>query len=169
MISLAQAVAIVIAVLWLVMGFRIAAIVSMGGLVFVIIMSFLVMALWGIDLQRMSLGALIIAMGMMVDNAIVVADGILVRMQKGVERTQAAVEAATQPAGPLLGATIIAVMAFYPIYASDQSAGEYCKSLFQVVAIALLLSWVLSVTVTPLMCIWLLPAPAAIALEANGG
>ena len=76
-----------------------------------------------------------------------------------MDRTQAAIEAAAVPAWPLLGATVIAVMAFYPIYASDQSAGEYCKSLFQVVAIALLLSWVLSVTITPLMCIWLLPDP----------
>ena len=159
MISLLQAVAIVIAVLWISMGFRIAAIVSLGGLVFVIIMSFLVMAIWGIDLQRMSLGALIIAMGMMVDNAIVVADGILVRMQKGMERVQAAIEAATQPAIPLLGATIIAVMAFYPIYASDEGAGEYCATLFQVVAVSLLISWILSVTITPLMCIWLLPTP----------
>jgi multidrug efflux pump subunit AcrB len=159
MVSLAQAVGIVLIVLWVAMGLRTALIVGFGGLVFVIIASFLMMYLWGIDLQRMSLGALVIAMGMMVDNAIVVADGVLVRMQKGMNRTQAAIEAASVPAWPLLGATAIAVMAFYPIYASDQSAGEYCKSLFQVVAIALLLSWVLSVTITPLMCIWLLPDP----------
>jgi multidrug efflux pump subunit AcrB len=159
MISLAQAVAIVLVVLWVAMGLRTALIVGFGGLVFVIVGSFLVMYQWKIDFQRMSLGALVIAMGMMVDNAIVVADGVLVRMQKGMNRTQAAIEAAAVPAWPLLGATIIAVMAFYPIYASDQSAGEYCKSLFQVVAIALLLSWVLSVTITPLMCIWLLPDP----------
>jgi multidrug efflux pump subunit AcrB len=159
MVSLAQAVGIVLAVLWVAMGLRTAMIVGFGGLVFVIVGSFLVMYLLRIDLQRMSLGALVIAMGMMVDNAIVVADGVLVRMQRGMERKQAAIEAAAVPAWPLLGATIIAVMAFYPIYASDQSAGEYCKSLFQVVAIALTLSWVLSVTITPLMCIWLLPDP----------
>ena len=159
MVSLAQAVAIVVVVLWLAMGFRIAAIVSLGGLVFVIVMSLLVMSVWGIDLQRMSLGALIIAMGMMVDNAIVVADGIMVRIQQGMDRKQAAIEAATQPAWPLLGATVIAVMAFYPIYVSDEGAGEYCASLFQVVAISLLISWVLSVTITPLMCMWMLPDP----------
>jgi multidrug efflux pump subunit AcrB len=164
MVSLSQAVAIVMVVLWMAMGFRTAMIVGFSGLVFVILVSFLVMYLWGIDLQRMSLGALVIAMGMMVDNAIVVVDGIVVRLQKGTSRVAAAIEAATTPAWPLLAATVIAVMAFYPIYASDEAAGEYCMSLFQVVAIALLLSWLLSVTITPLMCIWLLPDPK----EASG-
>lgn len=159
MVSLAQAVVIVLVVLWVAVGLRTAVVVGMCGLVFVILSSFLVMSLWGIDLQRMSLGALIIAMGMMVDNAIVVVDGILVRMQQGISRTKAAIEAATAPSMPLLGATVIGVMAFYPIYASTESAGEYCESLFQVVAVALLLSWVLSVTITPAMSIWLLPTP----------
>ncbi len=159
MVSLAEAVAIVLVVLWIAMGLRTAMVVGMCGLVFVILGSFLVMWLWKIDLQRMSLGALIIAMGMMVDNAIVVADGVLVRIGQGMNRTKAAIEAATLPSWPLLGATIVAVMAFYPIYASNESAGEYCASLFQVVAVALILSWVLSVSITPLMCIWLLPEP----------
>jgi multidrug efflux pump subunit AcrB len=126
MVSLTQAVAIVLVVLWIAMGFRTAMIVGFCGLVFVILMSFLVMYLWGIDLQRMSLGALVIAMGMMVDNAIVVVDGIVVRIQQGRSRVAAAVEAATVPTWPLLGATVIAVMAFYPIYASNEAAGEYC-------------------------------------------
>jgi len=159
MISLMQAVAIVLVVLWVAMGLRTALIVGMTGLAFTIIASFLFMKLGGIDLQRMSLGALIIAMGMMVDNAIVVSDGILVRIQQGMDRVKAAVEAATQPSWPLLGATFVAVAAFYPIAASEESAGEYCETLFSVVAIALMLSWVLSVTITPVMCIALLPAP----------
>jgi multidrug efflux pump subunit AcrB len=161
MVSLLQAVTIVLVVLWLATGLRTAVVVGLCGLVFVILASFLVMQLWGIDLQRMSLGALVIAMGMMVDNAIVVVDGILVRIQKGMDRTEAAIEAATTPSIPLLGATVIGVMAFYPIYASEESAGEYCESLFQVVAVALLLSWILSVTVTPLMAILLLPGRKA--------
>jgi multidrug efflux pump subunit AcrB len=107
----------------------------------------------------MSLGALVIAMGMMVDNAIVVADGILVRLQQGKDKIKSAIEAATQPSIPLLGATVIAVMTFYPIAASNESAGEYCVSLFYVVAISLLLSWVLAVTITPLMCIGILKPP----------
>ncbi len=158
-INLIEAVIIVMCVLWIAMGFRVALIVGICGLVFTIVISFLFMYLWKIDLQRMSLGALIVAMGMMVDNAIVVVDGIMVRVNRGMDRAKAAVEAASEPAWPLLGATLIAVMAFYPIYASEESAGEYCVSLFQVVAIALLLSWVLCVTITPLMCIWLLPKP----------
>ena len=161
MVNLVAAVAIVLAVLWVATGLRTALIVGLCGLFFTIVASFLVMNLMGIDLQRMSLGALVIAMGMMVDNAIVVADGILTRMQRGMNKTKAAIEAAAQPSIPLLGATIIAVMAFYPIAASDEAAGEYCVSLFYVVAISLLLSWVLAVTITPLMGIWFLPAPKA--------
>ena len=159
MVSLLQAIAIVLAVLWVSMGLRTSIVVGLCGLVFVILMSFVVMKLFGIDLQRMSLGALIIAMGMMVDNAIVVSDGVLVRLQQGMSRIKAAVEAATLPSMPLLGATIIAALTFYPIAASDENAGEFCVSLFYVVGIALMISWVLSVTVTPLMCIAILPAP----------
>lgn len=158
-ISLIESVVIVVAVLWIFMGFSTATVVGISGLLLTIIGTFLCMNLLGIDLQRMSLGALVIAMGMMVDNAIVVADGVLVRLQRGMDRKRAAIEAATQPAWPLLGATLIAVLAFYPIYASVEGAGEYCASLFQVVAISLLLSWALSVTATPLLCIWMLPTP----------
>ena len=159
LINLAEAVAIVLFVLWIATGLKTALIVGLCGLVFTIIASFVFMKIFGIDLQRMSLGALVIAMGMMVDNAIVVADGILVRLQQGKDKIKAAVEAATQPSIPLLGATIIAVMTFYPIAASNESAGEYCVSLFYVVAISLLISWVLAVTITPLMCIGILKLP----------
>ncbi|MCZ6834602.1 MAG: efflux RND transporter permease subunit [Planctomycetota bacterium] len=162
LISLLQAIAIVLVVLWVAMGLRTALVVGLTGLVFVIIISFLIMNLVGIDLQRMSLGALVVAMGMMVDNAIVVADGILVRMQKGMDRTKAAIEAASQPAIPLLGATVIAVLAFYPIAASTESAGEYCATLFSVVGISLMVSWVLAVTAAPIMCMDFLPAPKQI-------
>jgi multidrug efflux pump subunit AcrB len=113
----------------------------------------------GVDLQRMSLGALIIALGMMVDNALVVADGIAVRLQQGMDRKRAAIEAAAQPAWPLLGATVIALMTFYPIFASVDAAGEYCRTLFTVVAMSLLVSWVVSMTLTPLQCIDMLPEP----------
>jgi len=108
MISLAQAVAIVLVVLALTMGMRMAIVIGLSGLALAILATFMVMAVVGIDLQRVSLGALIIAMGMMVDNAIVVADGIAVRMQKGMERKKAAIESASQPAWPLLGATVVA-------------------------------------------------------------
>ncbi len=160
LISFMEAVAIVLVILAIFMGVRLGLIIG-GALVLTILASFLVMALLGIDLQRMSLGALIIALGMMVDNAIVVADGIVIRVQSGKDRIKAAIESAKQPAMPLLGATIIAVMAFYPIYSSTEGAGEYCRTLFTVVAISLMLSWVISMTVTPLQCIDLLPGSKA--------
>jgi len=167
-VSLAQAVLIVLAVLWLAMGWRMGIIIG-SSIILTILGSFIVMAAIGIDLQRMSLGALIIALGMMVDNSIVVAEGALVRMQQGMDRVKAAVEAAAQPAWPLLGATVVAVLAFYPIAASTENAGEYCASLFSVAAISLLLSWILSVTVTPLQCVALLRVQPVQAGSAGGG
>jgi multidrug efflux pump subunit AcrB len=158
LISFAQALAIVIVVLTIGMGWRLASIIGLA-LVATILASFLLMSILGIDLQRMSLGALIIALGMMVDNAIVVADGFKVRLEKGMERKQAAIESAAAPSLPLLGATVVAVMAFYPIYASPEDAGEYCATLFSVVAISLLVSWLISVTLTPVQCMDMLPEP----------
>ncbi|QDG74709.1 efflux RND transporter permease subunit [Labrenzia sp. PHM005] len=158
LISLAQAVVIVLVVLTLTMGLRMGIIIGTG-LLLTILATFIVLAMLGIDLQRMSLGALIIALGMMVDNSIVVADGATVRMAQGMDRKQAAIEAASRPSISLLGATIIAVMAFYPIFASLESAGEYCRTLFSVVGIALIASWVISMTVTPLQCVAMLPEP----------
>ncbi len=157
-INLAEAVAIVLVVLALTMGWRMGVIIGTA-LIMTIIVTFVLMALFGIDLQRMSLGALVIALGMMVDNSIVVADGILVRLNQGMERTKAAIEAASLPSIPLLGATVIAVMAFYPIFASTESAGEYCRTLFTVVAISLLSSWLISITLTPIQCMDMLPTP----------
>ena len=156
-INLAEAVAIVLIVLAVVMGWRMGVIIGTA-LIMTIVVTFVLMAIFGIDLQRMSLGALVIALGMMVDNSIVVADGIVVRLKQGMERTKAAIEAASSPSIPLLGATVIAVMAFYPIFASTESAGEYCRTLFTVVAISLLSSWVISITLTPLQCLDMLPA-----------
>jgi multidrug efflux pump subunit AcrB len=161
MISLLEAVAIVLALLALTMGLRAGIIIGISGLVFPILGTFIVMAIMGIDLHRISLGALIIAMGMMVDNAIVVTDGIMVRIAQGMDRKQAAIEAANGPAWALLGATVVACMAFYPIFASSYDTGEYAGSLFTVVAISLLLSWVFCQTVGPLLCIAMLPAPKA--------
>jgi multidrug efflux pump subunit AcrB len=159
MVSLIQAVVIVLVILAVTMGVRIGVIIGFSGLVFAILGTMIVMAIMGIDLHRVSLGAMVIAMGMMVDNAIVVADGIAVRLKQGMERNAAAVEAASLPSMPLLGATIVACMAFYPIFASDFDTGEYSGSLFTVVAISLLISWLLSQTITPLMCVMFLPDP----------
>jgi multidrug efflux pump subunit AcrB len=155
MINLVEAVAIVLVVLALPMGLRMGIIIG-SGLVLTILATFILMAVFGIDLERMSLGALVIALGMMVDNSIVVADGIAVRLKQGMDRKKAAIEAASGPAMPLLGATIVAVLAFYPIFASVADAGEYCRTLFIVVAFSLLLSWLIAVMVTPIQCMQML-------------
>ncbi len=157
-INLAQAVAIVLVVLTLSMGWRMGSLIGID-LVLTILGTLIVMAIMGIDLQRMSLGALIIALGMMVDNSIVVAEGFVVRREQGMDKIKAAIEAAGSPSMPLLGATVIAVMAFYPIGGSKESTGEYCLSLFIVVGISLMVSWVISMTLTPIKCLDMLPDP----------
>ena len=157
-INLAQAVAIVLVVLALSMGWRMGSLIGID-LVLTILGTLIVMAIMGIDLQRMSLGALIIALGMMVDNSIVVAEGFVVRREQGMDKIKAAIEAAGSPSMPLLGATVIAVMAFYPIGGSKESTGEYCLSLFIVVGISLMVSWIVSMTLTPIKCLDMLPDP----------
>ncbi len=157
-VSLAEAVVIVIAVLMLFMGLRSAALIGFL-LVLTIAGTFIFLAPMGVALERISLGALIIALGMLVDNAIVVVDGVLVRLRKNEEVKHAAIEVVKQTAMPLLGATIIAILAFAAIGTSDDSTGEFCRSLFQVVLVSLLLSWVIAVSVTPLLCVMFLQAP----------
>lgn len=157
LVNFAQAVAIVLVVLTLAMGWKMGVVIG-SALILTILGTFVFLALFGIDLHRMSLGALIIALGMMVDNAIVVAEGYVVKLQQGKSKTQSAIESAKGPSMPLLGATIIAIMAFYPIFASSIETGEYCRTLFIVVAIALLVSWVVSLTLTPLQCMLMLKA-----------
>jgi multidrug efflux pump subunit AcrB len=123
----------------------------------VILGTLVCMKVFAIDLHRISLGALIIAMGMMVDNAIVVVDNFLVFRKQGMPRTEAAIQSAARPSTALLGATAIACMAFYPIFASPTGTGEFAGALFSVTAISLLISWVLAATVVPLMCLAMLP------------
>jgi multidrug efflux pump subunit AcrB len=159
-INLSQAVIIVLVVLAVSMGLRMGFIIGTS-LILTILGTFIIMSILEIDLQRMSLGALVIALGMMVDNSIVVADGFVIRLHRGMDRTKAAIEAAALPSMPLLGATIVAVMAFYPIVASVESVGEYCASLFSVVAISLIVSWILSMTLTPIQCMDMMPDPEA--------
>ena len=156
--SLLQAVAIVIVVLLIFMGLRSGLLIG-AVLLITIIGSFIFLNPMGVALERISLGALIIALGMLVDNAIVVVDGILIRMQKGETAESAASAVVKQSAWPLLGATVIAILAFAAIGTSNDSTGEFCRSLYQVVMVSLLLSWVTAVTVTPLLCVMFLKAP----------
>ena len=159
-VSLLQAVAIVIVVLLFFMGLRSGILIGFV-LLLTIAGTFIFMAPMQVALERISLGALIIALGMLVDNAIVVVDGVLVRLQKGQQAKQAAIDVVRQTALPLLGATVIAILAFAAIGTSDDNTGEFCRSLFQVVLISLLLSWVTAVSVTPLLCVMFLKPPAA--------
>jgi multidrug efflux pump subunit AcrB len=158
-ISLLEAVAIVIFVLLFFMGLRSGILIGFV-LLLTIAGTFIFMEPMQIALERISLGALIIALGMLVDNAIVVVDGVLVRLQKGEQARQAAIDVVRQTALPLLGATVIAILAFAAIGTSNDNTGEFCRSLFQVVLISLLLSWVTAVSVTPLLCVMFLKPPA---------
>ena len=157
-VSLLQAVVIVVVVLLVFMGLRSGLLI--GFILFLTICgSFLFMSMANINLERISLGALIIALGMLVDNAIVIVDGMLIRFQQGMERRKAAVEVVNQTAIPLLGATVIAVLAFAAIGTSQDSTGEYTRSLFTVIMISLMLSWLTAVTVTPLLGVMFLETP----------
>ncbi|RYH09323.1 efflux RND transporter permease subunit [Tropicimonas sp. IMCC6043] len=146
--SLALSVAIVVVVLALAMGWR-AAIVVGATLLLTVVGTVFFMDAFSIELERISLGALIIAMGMLVDNAIVVAEGMQVAMQHGRRGPEAADEATRKTQIPLLGATVIGIMAFAGIGTSDDATGEFLFSLFAVIGISLMLSWVLAITVTP--------------------
>ncbi len=151
LVSLAQAVAIVILVLLFFMGLRSGLIIGFV-LVVTIMGSFIFMNIYEVTLERISLGALIIALGMLVDNAIVVTDGMRVRIDQGQDATTAAKEVVGQTGMPLLGATAVAIAAFAAIGTSDDSTGEYTRSLFSVILISLSMSWFTAVTTTPLLC-----------------
>ncbi|OJI38264.1 Cobalt-zinc-cadmium resistance protein CzcA [Vibrio vulnificus] len=147
-VSLGQAVAIVIIVLLFFMGLRSGLLIGLI-LLLTVLGTFIFMQYFKIDLQRISLGALVIALGMLVDNAIVVVEGILIGTQKGRTRMQAATDIVTQTKWPLLGATVIAVTAFAPIGLSEDATGEYCGTLFTVLLISLMLSWFTAISLTP--------------------
>lgn len=154
LVNLAMSVGVVIAVLALFMGWR-AALVVGGTLLLNVIFTFFFMNLFDIKIERISLGALIIAMGMLVDNAIVIAEGMQVQMNRGRKAIHAAGEVARRTQFPLLGATVIGILAFSGIGLSPDSSGEFLFSLFAVIGISLLLSWLLAVTVTPLLASYL--------------
>ena len=157
-INLIEAVLIVLVVLTIAMGWRMGIIIGWA-LTLTIFGTFIVMKILGIDLHRVSLGSLVVALGMMVDNAIVVADNYSIRLAKGMKKLDAAIESAAKPSIALLGATVVAAMAFFPVFAAITDAGEYGRSLFIVVGISLILSWVISMTITPINCMALLKAP----------
>jgi multidrug efflux pump subunit AcrB len=150
--NLVAAVVIVVLVLIVFMGLRSGLIVGTI-LLLTVAGTLIAMHLDDIAMQRISLGALIIALGMLVDNAIVVTDGILVRMQKGEDAARAAVEVVEATKWPLLGGTAVGILAFSAIGLSPTEMGEYAGSLFWVILYSMLLSWLFAVTLTPLFCV----------------
>lgn len=149
MLNLIFSVLIVIVVLMFTMGFRSGLIIG-SGLILTILATFPLLLTADGTLQRISLGAFIVAMGMLVDNAIVVLDGILIEKNKGQHGKTGFTKSAKQTAIPLLGATLIAIAAFFPVYLSPDTAGTYVRDLFVVLAISLSISWVLALTQVPL-------------------
>ena len=150
LINLCLSVSIVILVLCLFLGWR-AGLVVGSALLLTVTGSLFLMKVTGLQMQRVSLGALIIAMGMLVDNAIVIAEGMLVRMQQGRSAREAATAITGQTQMPLLAATVIGILAFSGIGLSQDVTGEYTLSLFVVIGLSLLLSWILAITVVPLL------------------
>ncbi len=169
-VSLGQALLIVIGVLLFAMGLRSGLLIGVI-LLLTVVATFIPMKANGVALERISLGALIIALGMLVDNAIVVTEGIQIRIERGVDRLKAAREVVGSTMWPLLGGTIVAILAFGALGFSQDATGEFCRSLFQVITYSLLLSWLLGVTVTPLLCVLLLKGQedGAEAKDAYGG
>ena len=149
--NLIAAVVIVVVVLVVFMGLRSGLVVG-AILVMTVAGTLIAMSVDGIAMQRISLGALIIALGMLVDNAIVVTDGIYTRMQRGEAAAAAAVAVEAATRWPLLGGTVVGVLAFSAIGLSPTEMGEYAGTLFWVILYSMLLSWLFAVTFTPLLC-----------------
>ncbi|MUV14115.1 efflux RND transporter permease subunit [Noviluteimonas gilva] len=154
--SLAEAILIVLAVSFLSLGWRTGIVVALS-IPLVLAMTFLAMYFLGIDLQRISLGALIIALGLLVDDAIIAVEMMALKLEQGWDRVRAASFAYTATAFPMLTGTLITAAGFLPVGMAKSSAGEYTISLFQVVGIALILSWVVAVVFTPYLGYKLLP------------
>lgn len=158
-VNLLQAVGIVMIVMLVMLGLRTGLVVA-SLIPTTMVLSFLVMSLLGIGLDQMSLASLIIALGMLVDNAIVMSESIMVQMAAGRPRTEAAIRSAHELRIPLLTSSLTTAAAFLPIFLAKSSTGEYTAPLFKVVSIALLCSWLLALTVTPLLAVTFLKVKA---------
>lgn len=157
-INLIESIAIVVVVLLVFMGMRSALIVG-ASLLFTILFTLIYMNLTGVDLQRVSLGAFILALGMLVDNAIVIVDLFAAKLSKGIKRDDAVIQSIKEMALPLLGATVIAALGTTPVLFSTTDASEFAISVVQVLCSSLLLSWVVAMFITPLMCWSFIKAP----------
>lgn len=155
--SLVEAVVIVLIVSFISLGWRTGIVVAIS-IPLVLSVTFMIMMLMKIDLQRISLGALIIALGLLVDDAIIAVEMMVLKMEEGLDKFQAATFAYTSTAFPMLSGTLITVAGFLPVGLNDSTTGEYVYSLFAVVGISLVVSWFVAVIFTPYLGYHLLPA-----------
>ncbi|MDX2156410.1 MAG: efflux RND transporter permease subunit [Hyphomicrobiaceae bacterium] len=155
--TLVEAVAIVLGVSFLALGWRPGVVVAIA-IPLVLAITFVVMDLLGISLQRISLGALIIALGLLVDDAMIAVEMMMKKLEEGADKVTAATFAYTSTAFPMLTGTLVTVAGFVPVGFAQSSAGEYCFTMFVVIAVALLASWVVAVLFTPLTGVYILPA-----------
>ena len=159
--ALWEAVGIVLAVSLVSLGLRAGAVVALS-IPLVLAAVFVAMAFFGIDLQRISLGALIIALGLLVDDAMITVETMVTRLEHGDDKEHAATFAFTSTAFPMLTGTLVTVAGFVPIGFARSAAGEYTFSIFAVVTIALIISWVVAVVFAPLLGVWVLKKPRAV-------
>ncbi|MDB5971484.1 MAG: multidrug transporter AcrB [Hydrocarboniphaga sp.] len=157
--SLVEAVAIVLAVSFISLGLRTGLVVALT-IPLVLAMTFIAMRYFHIDLHKISLGSLVLALGLLVDDAIIAVEMMAVKLEQGMSRIKAAAFAYTSTAFPMLAGTLITAAGFLPIATAASSTGEYTRSIFQVVTIALLLSWIAAVVFVPLLGYYLLPEHA---------
>lgn len=153
--SLIQAIVTVVIVLLIFLGLRTGILIATM-IPVIVAVTFLIMNIFGVMVEQVSLAALIIALGMLVDNSIVVAENIMVKMEHGEKPEKAAIEATNELKLPLLVSSLTTCSAFLPIALAKSNIGEFCLSLFKVVSITLLTSWLLSLTVVPLLCVMFL-------------
>lgn len=153
--NLMQTVLVVLAVVMLFLGVRMGLIV--GSIVpLTILFTIIGMSVWGVELQRMSIAAIIIALGLLVDNGIVIAEFIKTKISEGMDKVEAAVLASKTMALPLLTSSLTSILAFMPLLLAQDVTGEYLRSLSQVITLALLASWFLCLFATPALCVWFL-------------
>ena len=156
--ALWEAIAIVLGVSLIALGVRAGAVVALS-IPLVLAVVFVTMSVFGIDLQRISLGALIIALGLLVDDAMITIESMVTRLERGDEKEEAAKFAYSSTAFPRLAGTLVTVAAFVPIGFAHSAAGEYTFSIFAVVAIALIGSWGVAALFTPMLGVWVLKKP----------
>ncbi|MBW0004949.1 MAG: efflux RND transporter permease subunit [Hyphomicrobiales bacterium] len=165
--ALWEAIGIVLAVSLVALGLRAGAVVALS-IPLVLAAVFVTMSLFGIDLQRISLGALIIALGLLVDDAMITIEAMVTRLEHGDEKEKAASFAFSSTAFPRLAGTLVTVAGFVPIGFAHSAAGEYTFSIFAVVAIALIASWVVAALFAPMLGVWMLKKPKTVHSDEPG-